>query len=33
MGIYIIEKGTIQYEGTPKELDATGEIQRQYLSI
>ncbi len=31
--VYIIEKGTIQYEGTPKELDATGEIQRQYLSI
>jgi branched-chain amino acid transport system ATP-binding protein len=31
--IYIIEKGQIKYEGTPKDLEANEEIKRQYLSV
>ena len=31
--IYIIEKGEIKYESTPKELDLNDEVKRQYLSV
>jgi branched-chain amino acid transport system ATP-binding protein len=31
--IYIMEKGAIVYEGTPKEFEAAPEIQERYLSV
>ena len=32
-GIYIMEKGSIVYEGTPLELDSAMDIQERYLSV
>jgi branched-chain amino acid transport system ATP-binding protein len=32
-GIYIMEKGSIVYEGTPSELEGTMDIQERYLSV
>jgi branched-chain amino acid transport system ATP-binding protein len=31
--IYIMEKGSVVYEGTPAELDRTEDIQERYLSV
>jgi branched-chain amino acid transport system ATP-binding protein len=31
--IYIMEKGSVVYEGTPAQLEATPEIQERYLSV
>ena len=31
--IYIMEKGSIVYEGTPSEIDAAMDIQERYLSV
>jgi branched-chain amino acid transport system ATP-binding protein len=31
--IYIMEKGTVVYNGTPAELEAAPEIQERYLSV
>jgi branched-chain amino acid transport system ATP-binding protein len=32
-GIYIMEKGSIVYEGTPSELEGAMDIQERYLSV
>ena len=32
-GIYIMEKGSIVYEGTPLELDSAMDIQERYLGV
>jgi branched-chain amino acid transport system ATP-binding protein len=32
-GIYIMEKGSIVYEGTPSELEGAIDIQERYLSV
>jgi len=32
-GIYIMEKGTVVYEGTPSELEGAMDIQERYLSV
>jgi branched-chain amino acid transport system ATP-binding protein len=32
-GIYIMEKGSIVYEGTPSELERAMDIQERYLSV
>ncbi|NWG02225.1 MAG: ABC transporter ATP-binding protein [Syntrophaceae bacterium] len=32
-GIYIMEKGTVVYEGTPSELESAIDIQERYLSV
>jgi branched-chain amino acid transport system ATP-binding protein len=32
-GIYIMEKGSIVYEGTPTELEGAMDIQERYLSV
>jgi branched-chain amino acid transport system ATP-binding protein len=31
--IYIMEKGSVVYEGTPAQLDAAAEVQERYLSV
>ena len=31
--IYIMEKGSVVYEGTPGQLDAAAEVQERYLSV
>ncbi|MGE5753478.1 MAG: ABC transporter ATP-binding protein [Deltaproteobacteria bacterium] len=31
--IYIMEKGSIVYEGTPSEIDAAMDVQERYLSV
>lgn len=32
-GVYIMEKGTVVYEGTPSELEGAMDIQERYLSV
>jgi branched-chain amino acid transport system ATP-binding protein len=32
-GIYIMEKGSVVYEGTPSELESAMDIQERYLSV
>lgn len=32
-GIYIMEKGSVVYEGTPSELEGAMDIQERYLSV
>jgi len=32
-GIYIMEKGSIVYEGTPAQLESSMDIQERYLSV
>lgn len=32
-GVYIMEKGTVVYEGTPSALEAAMDIQERYLSV
>ncbi len=32
-GLYIMEKGSVVYEGTPSELEGAMEIQERYLSV
>jgi ABC-type lipopolysaccharide export system ATPase subunit len=31
--VYIIERGEIRYEGTPRELAAHPEVREQYLMV
>jgi branched-chain amino acid transport system ATP-binding protein len=32
-GVYIMEKGTVVYEGTPSALESAIDIQERYLSV
>ena len=31
--VYVISKGSIQWEGTPEELNSRGDIRKEYLEV